>query len=153
MLHPERDRPASRRGPLFFLRAAGLVALCLVVILSILPGKMQIRTPAPKEFEHFVAYFTVASVLALGYRRNLFALAIAIFLIVVAGALEQVQRLIPGRTARLADWEASTMGVVIGTAFAIVMASLFVAIRRKKDKRATLTRVPISSERQPDKKQ
>src|SRR5262245_15364008 len=119
MPHTERDRPASRRGPLFFLRATGLVALCLVVILSILPGNMQIRTPAPKEFEHFFAYFIVASALALGYRHSLFAFAVAIFLIVVAGALEQFQRLIPGRTARLADWEASTMGVIIGTAFAL----------------------------------
>jgi VanZ family protein len=71
---------------------------------------MQIRTSAPKEFEHFVAYFIVASALALGYRRRVFAPAVGIFLIALAVALEQVQKLVPGRTATLADWEASTMG-------------------------------------------
>ena len=45
------------------------------------------------------------------------------------------------------------MGVIIGTAFAIIVANLLVAIGRKNDKRETLKPVPISRERQPDKKQ
>jgi VanZ family protein len=125
--------PSSRRRLLLFLRVAGLVGLCLVVVLSIIPGKMQIRTSAPKEFEHFIAYFIVASVLALGYRRWRFAAAISMFLIICAGALEQVQKLVPGRTATLADWEASTIGAIFGTVFAVALGNLLVANKKEKN--------------------
>ena len=93
---------------------------------------MQIRTSAPKEFEHFVAYFIVAYVLTLGYRHRVFAPAVGVFLIAVAGALELVQKLVPGRTATLGDWEASTMGAIFGTVFAVVLCSLLGTIKRKK---------------------
>jgi VanZ family protein len=122
-----RERP-------HYVRIAGLVALFLIVVLSIIPGRMQIRTSAPKEFEHFVGYFIVASALAFGYRRLVFASAVGIFLIAVAGVLEQVQKLVPGRTPTLADWAASTMGVILGTVFVVVLGNLLLAKRhRRKD--------------------
>lgn len=119
----------SRTDRSLLLRVAGVAVLFLIVVLSIIPGKAQIRTSAPKELEHFVAYFIVASTLALGYRDRLFAPAVGVFLIVVAAALEQVQRLVPGRTATLADWEASSLGALLGAAFAIVLGHFLVARR------------------------
>jgi hypothetical protein len=136
------------------LRVAGVVALGLIIVLSIIPGNVQMRTSAPKGLEHFVAYFVVASALALGYRHRLFAPAVGVFLIVVAAVLEQVQRLVPGRTATLADWEASSLGALLGAAFAIVLGHFLVArrnrtyaaprgsFRRKSTQRRSLTEVP-----------
>ena len=131
----EGDSPSSHRHLWFFLRerlryyfrAAGLFGLGLIVVLSIIPGEMQIRTSSPKGVEHFVAYLMVALALVLGYRQRIYAPAISLFLIAVAGALELFQTLVPGRTATLADWEAGTMGAIFGTVFAVVLGDLLIA--------------------------
>jgi VanZ family protein len=138
MQMPSRDRDES---PVFsglslllpYVRVAGLVGLCLLIILSVIPGQMQVRTPAPKAFEHLTAYFIVASTLALGFgsRRLLFATAVAIFLIAFSGALELAQEMIPGRTGRLLDWEASSVGAILGTAFAVMLGNLLFAKRHR----------------------
>ena len=136
MFSRERGGPPALRGLSFllpYIRVAGLIGLCLIVVLSVVPGRAQIRTPAPKDWEHFAAYFMVASTLALGFgiRRPIFVTAILMFLITVSGALEMVQELVPGRTGRLADWKASAMGAALGTAFAIILGKLLVATDRQ----------------------
>jgi VanZ family protein len=132
ILSPERGGPSACRGLWFLLpyvRVAGLIGLCLIVVLSVIPGRMQIRTPAPKEWEHFAAYFLVASTLALGFgiRRPIFTTVVLMFMITVSGTLEMVQELVPGRTGRLADFEAGTLGAILGTVCAIVLRKLLEA--------------------------
>jgi VanZ family protein len=104
----------------------------LIVLLSVIPGRTQLRTPAPKEWEHFVAYFMVASTLVLGFgiRRPISATVILTLMITVSGVLELVQELVPGRTGRLADWGASSIGATLGTVVAIALGKLLVANRR-----------------------
>jgi VanZ family protein len=85
-------------------RVAGAVVVCLIVLLSIIPGNMQIRTGAPKTVEHLAAYLLSGLILmqAFGsYRRAAIVIAL---LVVLAGALEILQLWVPGRTFALADW-------------------------------------------------
>lgn len=124
----EAGRPFAWRRLIYFfyerpgyVRTVGIIVLCMVVVLSIIPGDMQIRTPAPKTFEHFLAYFVAALTLVLGYRRLSSAMAVGIFLITTAGALEMVQILVPGRTASLLDWEVSILGTILGIVFALML--------------------------------
>jgi VanZ family protein len=117
MIYFFRERPR-------YFRTVGIIVLCMVVLFSIIPGDMQIRTPAPKTFEHFLAYFITASMLVLGYRRLPSAMAAGMFLITAAGALEMVQMVVPGRTASLLDWEASSLGTILGIVFALVLGNL-----------------------------
>jgi VanZ family protein len=95
-------------------QVAGVLVLCLIVLLSIIPGNMQIRTGAPNALEHFAAYLLSGLILtrAFGsYRRAPMAITL---LIMLAGALEIVQLWVPGRTVDFTDWEASSLGAMTG---------------------------------------
>jgi VanZ family protein len=95
-------------------QVAGVLVVCLIVLLSIIPGNMQIRTGAPNTVEHFAAYLLSGLILARAFgscRRTPMVIAL---LIILAGALEIVQLWVPGRTADFADWEASSLGAMTG---------------------------------------
>ena len=61
----------ERTNPNVFARrlyqSAGVTGIVLLLILSILPGDMQVRSAAPKELEHFAAYLLTAGALTLGF--------------------------------------------------------------------------------------
>lgn len=97
---------------------AGLLAVCLIIYLSIIPGDAQIRTVAPKELEHFIAYLAGAFALERAFGRNWRWPVVILFFIALAGTLELIQSSIPGRTTKLVDWEASLLGAVFGSVFA-----------------------------------
>lgn len=97
---------------------AGLLAVCLIIYLSIIPGDAQIRTAAPKELEHFVAYLAGAFAIEWAFGRNRRWPVVIIFFIALAGTLELIQSSIPGRTTKMVDWEASLLGAVFGSVFA-----------------------------------
>jgi VanZ family protein len=106
------------------LRAAGLSCLLLIVLLSIIPGDLQVRTSASKGFEHAVAYLLLGLVLTAAYRNHRRApLLIAVLLSVMSGLLEVVQHWCPGRTPLLMDWLSGAFGSIIGV-------SAFVALRQ-----------------------
>ncbi len=103
------------------LQVASVLAVCLIVLLSVIPGDMQIRTGAPKTFEHLVAYLLSGLMLAQafgGYRR---APIVVVFLVALAGGLELFQHWLPGRTFDYKDWEASSVGSMVGVALAHVL--------------------------------
>jgi VanZ family protein len=98
------------------LRFVGWLGIAAIGVLSTLPGdaRPHLGTDIPGQAEHFLAYFTTACVLALGYRKREHVTPIVLGLIVYAGLLEVAQLWIPGRTSQLIDFVASAFGVVAG---------------------------------------
>ena len=100
------------------LRAAGVLAVCLVVVLSVIPGHMQIRTEAPKAVEHFAAYFLTGLIVAHALGAYCRAWVVIGLFIMLAAALEFCQLWVPGRTFEVSDWAASALGATVGVALA-----------------------------------
>jgi VanZ family protein len=98
------------------LRFISLLGLILLVVVSIIPGSVQIRTPLPKEVEHFIAYFAVAGVVALWRPALAQAASTVVLLTLLAGMMELVQEQIPGRTGSWLDVFTSALGAIGGAA-------------------------------------
>lgn len=103
------------------IRAAAVAVVCLIALLSLVPGDVQVRTGAPKELEHLVAYTTAGALIAVALDgRWHWAIGTA-FLVVLAGSLELLQDFAPGRSPNLMDWKASSFGSIAG----VVLSSLW----------------------------
>jgi VanZ family protein len=101
----------------FILRVVGAFGICLVILLSVIPAEVQVRTGSSKGLEHAVAYLVLALVLGVGYRSFRWATtSIAILLTALSGALELIQFWCPGRTPSVADWFAGVFGAIAGVA-------------------------------------
>lgn len=96
------------------------VCIGILTALSWLPADTMIRTAAPGQLEHFVAYLGMGSVAAFGYGRRVSYIQIVLLLAVYAGVLEIGQLLVPGRHSRLIDFLAGSAGAIAGT-FAIYL--------------------------------
>jgi VanZ family protein len=101
-------------------RVAGVLAVCLIVLLSIIPGSMQIRTGATNAVEHLAAYLLSGLILVQAFGSYRRAPIVMAFLVILAGALEIFQLWVPGRTFDFGDWEASSLGAMIGVLLARV---------------------------------
>ena len=99
-------------------RLFSIAGLGLILVFSLIPGDLQIRTPLPKTVEHFTAYFAVALVLAIGRVRTRHAVAVAVLLSGLAGLMEFFQDLVPGRDAHILDFLASGFGAAAGASAA-----------------------------------
>lgn len=110
-----------------FFQATGLVCLVTVIVLSVLPGAERPHIFASGNTEHFIAYagtaFFVSSIPRLGGWRTLLLLSVGSL------AFEGVQLFIPGRSAGLDNWLASTVGALIGIALAAALRGM---IRSKR---------------------
>jgi len=82
-------------------QVAGVAGVCLIVVLSLIPGSYRPHTGAPGGFEHVLAYALTAMALAMGWRTRSQHLRIVVGLFVLASALELTQLFVPGRSA---DW-------------------------------------------------
>ncbi len=103
-------------------RATGLICLATVVVLSVLPGAERPHILASGNTEHFIAYagtaFFASSLPRLDGWRTLLLLSSASL------AFEGVQLFIPGRSAGLDNWLASTTGALVGIALAAALKTL-----------------------------
>jgi VanZ family protein len=89
------------------LRVCAWFCALLLAYLSLIPGDLQVRTGAPTQLEHFVAYFGTTMFFMLGYpRRRVIA---AVSLMVYACFLEVGQLVLPGRFASVVDATASIL--------------------------------------------
>ena len=80
---------------------AGITGVCLIVVLSLIPGFYRPHTGAPGGFEHFFAYGLTAVALALGWRSLSQSVLIIVGLSVLACGLELAQVIVPGRSSDL----------------------------------------------------
>jgi VanZ family protein len=104
-----------------------LVAWSCVValgVLSLLPSVNVKRTGFSGHFEHFVAYLLTAGIFCLAYRSRRPSVRIAIGLAAAAALFEIGQYFSSGRTPALADWVASTTGVLAGGLTGLLVARL-----------------------------
>jgi hypothetical protein len=125
------DRPVIRTTLPTLLRVGAWGCIGLLAVLSLIPGKLFLRTDLAKlgygtQIEHFIAYFGAATIVGLAYRTRLSRLTVALILIAYAALLEIAQFYSPDRTASVLDFSAGAAGVVTG-ALLIPMASRFVA--------------------------
>jgi VanZ family protein len=102
-------------------RAATVTCLCILIVLSLAPAGIMVRTPAPKVFEHFLAYAGTGAFMAFGFARGGRQLIQATAaLIAFAGALEYAQRFSPGRESGWDTFFASGIGAVVGAAIVAI---------------------------------
>ena len=93
---------------------AGLGCVALVVWLSWIPREWEVRTGLAGQIEHVIAYAGTGVLLAFGFGPAR-AWRIGALLVLLAGVLEVGQIWIPGRTAQVIDFPASSAGAVLGT--------------------------------------
>ncbi len=102
------------------LRVGAWFCILLLAYLSLIPGDFQVRTGAPTQLEHFVAYLGTTMLFMLGYPRKR-AIA-AVSLIAYACFLEFCQTLSPGRFASVIDASASILGVGAAAALSFLIS-------------------------------
>jgi VanZ family protein len=115
------NRPPSKtlkKKADYLIRIAAVVSVCMIIYLSLIPGSMEVRTGAPKTLEHLVAYLLSGLALAQAFAGHRRAPMVIVFLIMLAGSLEVFQYWVPGRTTDVKDWEASSLGSIVGVMLA-----------------------------------
>jgi VanZ family protein len=100
--------------------AAWLLAFAIVALSIVSPAYRPV-TNIPRPLEHFSIFFLTGLAFAHGYPYRYSVQSVA--LLVFAGAVELVQKWIPGRHARLSDFIAGVLGLGLG-------ACLVYALRR-----------------------
>ncbi|WP_246155012.1 VanZ family protein [Methylobacterium oryzihabitans] len=98
------------------LGLASVAAVVLICVLSLVPGNERPHTGAPGQVEHFIAYALTGAVLTVRLRSR--RTAIMLGLVVLAAVCETGQIWVPGRTAQVVDFLASSAGAVTGTLLA-----------------------------------
>ena len=104
--------------------------VALLAVLSLIPGAYMVRTGAPGQLEHFVAYLGTGAVVFIGYGRRVSSLQITALLCGYAALLEIGQNWAPGRHPQFIDFAASAAGVVAGVALIRLWGLGTRAIRR-----------------------
>ena len=97
-------------------RSVGWLAVLVIIVLSLVPGDMRPHVMADDDCDHFAAYLIASSLLAIGYSRSDQLLSNALSLALLAGLLEIVQSLIPGRNPSAWDFAMSAFGSGAGVA-------------------------------------
>lgn len=108
-------------------RMGAWLAALIIIVLSVVPGKMRPHVLGYDYAEHFVAYFVAGSLFACGYQSAKQLLSSGVLLAICAGSLEFVQLWIPGRNSSAGDFVASTLGAWIGLLAVIVVRRPVVA--------------------------
>jgi len=109
------------------IRVAGWLAVLVIIILSVMPGQLRPEVLGEKHIEHLTAYLGTAILLATGYPGRSQSIKIGVLLFLCSGILEIVQLGISGRSSSVADFAASSLGVLIGV---MVIYGLRVAVKR-----------------------
>jgi VanZ family protein len=101
-------------------KGATLTAL-IIIVLSVMPGKMRPHLLGNDYCEHFIAYFVAGSLLAVGYPRPLQRLSSGVLLAIGAGTLELIQLWIPGRTSSVGGFVSAAAGAWIGVLIIVLV--------------------------------
>ena len=104
------------------LRLAAWAAVLLLIVLSLIPKELEVRTNLAGTHEHAVAYALTSTIIALAYpavRR----LWIVVALFALSGILELLQNFIPGRNPEIAGAAFSSVGAATGVLLMSVVAS------------------------------
>lgn len=97
-------------------QAAGVICLSAITILSVLPGADRPHVFGSGNVEHLLAY--AGGAFFASFLPALRGWRIVLLLSAASLAFEGLQIFIPGRSPGLDNWLASTLGAVVGLAFA-----------------------------------
>lgn len=87
----------------------------VIIVLSLLPAQEMYRTSLPKSGEHFVAYWGAGVLMGLAFRGRWHRRGVILAgLVAMAGVLELLQQISPGRSLHLSDFLASAAGAMVG---------------------------------------
>ena len=116
-------RSFGRRAHLM-LKLAAVCGWLALAALSLVPGSERLHTNLSGNFEHLLAYALAGCVTRLAFRRTPSRWQLLVFSGAAAG-FEICQIWIPGRSAGVDNWAASSMGALIGIVSARSMVHLF----------------------------
>jgi hypothetical protein len=128
---------ASARSKWMALAGAGVLAA--IVVATLIPADMQIRTGLHWRTEHFLVYFLVTAIFCLAWPRPL---VVGVVLVPVALLLETLQGLTPDRTPDLPTAFAAAAGVLAAAALAYLLTAAFRALKRRKAAQAASKSAP-----------
>ena len=100
--------------PRMVLSCHNVGCVVLLAVLSLTPGDYMVRTGAPGDLEHFVAYLGTGVIASLGYARRTGYVALAALLCAYAGVLEIAQNFAPGRHPDFFNFASSSAGAIAG---------------------------------------
>lgn len=115
--------PLAPRAPVPMNVLRGLTWCCvfLLGVLSLLPGKDMVRTGAPGQVEHFVAYAATGAIAMGAYGSSQGRTRIIGGLWLYAALLEYLQHFSPGRQPAIEDFAASAFGVLLGVMAVVLL--------------------------------
>lgn len=111
------------------LLLAGLGTLAIIIV-SLVPIQFRPHVLAVSQVEHFACYFATAVPFAWVWRKPWEAAGVIGILSLLAAALEVAQFWVPGRTPRIADWLAGSLGASASFIFVLGAVWLNRALRR-----------------------
>ena len=109
------------------LRLTAWAAVVLLVVLSLIPKELEVRTNLVGTHEHAIAYALTSTIVAVAYpavRR----LWIVVALFALSGILELLQNFIPGRNPEIAGAAFSSVGAATG----VLLMSIVASCRRRR---------------------
>jgi hypothetical protein len=99
-------------------RWAAWLLVGAVVVFTLSPIELRPVTAAPANWERFAAFTTMGALFCLGYPRH--RLRVVLLVIGVAGLLEVLQHLAPGRHGQLPDGIVKAAGALLGAGLVVV---------------------------------
>ena len=82
-------------------RWAAWLLLAALAFVTLSPIGLRPETAAPASLERFAAFAALGGTFCLGYPKH--RVSVLLFMVAVAGVLEALQHLVPGRHGRIAD--------------------------------------------------
>jgi VanZ family protein len=113
-----------------FPLALAYASTVAIVVVSLVPVQLRPHLFAISQFDHFGSYLATGIAFAFAFKRFSNLVAAIVFLAVLAGLLEIAQHWIPGRTPRVSDWVASSLGAFVGLAFVLSIRWTTTAVQR-----------------------
>ena len=94
------------------LRGAAWLLVVAVVVSTLSPIQLRPASGAPADAERFVAFALTGGMFCLAYPRQ--RLIIALLVIGIAGVLEALQHVVPGRHGHMHDLMVKVLGAIAG---------------------------------------
>ncbi|WP_157961325.1 VanZ family protein [Microvirga flavescens] len=109
----QRNSSETVRG---LSRLVGWLLIAAVMVFTLAPIGIRPVTAAPADLERFVAFVLIGGAFYIGYPRH--HIGFVLLVIGIAGLLEVLQNIVPGRHGHWHDYFVKATGVLIGTLLA-----------------------------------
>jgi VanZ family protein len=96
------------------VRAAAMALLVLIAVLSLTPKEEMIRTVYEGHLEHVAAYAGATPIIIAGAAGIASPPLVLVGMAAYSGLMELGQFVSPGRTPKVSDWLASSLGALVG---------------------------------------